>query len=310
MIKKQKLIKLKNAEFEIDIVNPGSTDSYKGPRFSWAGIISNLSWRGVKIFGSWREGEFALDLHNAVSGTAGEFGMGIDSMPCPLGYETAKPGDVFLKIGVGLLRKCDAFNYDFTKQYKLIKSFPWQVMINSQKVTMLQKGAHGEFAYEYQYIIELNRNNSSFVTKHELKNTGNQDIHQTHYSHNFFTIGGKTTGPGYELEFPFYPEIYAEFDNFVLIDKKKIRFNQNLTGAIFSILDGHTASVDDNAVIIRNNDIGIEISVQGDHSLSNYHLFATPQTICPEPFIEFNLIPGVSTTWQHNYEFRALKKIF
>jgi len=47
-------------------------------------------------------------VHDNVSGTAGEFGMGIaDNVPPPLGFDEAKPGDCFVKIGVGVLRRPD-----------------------------------------------------------------------------------------------------------------------------------------------------------------------------------------------------------
>ena len=75
---------------------------YRGTRFDWSGVIASLECDGHSYFGKWFE-RYDPKLHDAISGPVEEFftnGAG-------LGYHEAKPGESFVKIGVGVRRKTD-----------------------------------------------------------------------------------------------------------------------------------------------------------------------------------------------------------
>ena len=93
-------LQLSNNQLTLALAVPGASGSYCGTRFSWAGIISAVTWGEHHLFGPWKPGPLPLDLHDNVSGTAGEFGMGTADMPPPLGFDEAAPGDGFVKIDV------------------------------------------------------------------------------------------------------------------------------------------------------------------------------------------------------------------
>ncbi len=69
---------------------------YRATRFDWSGAISSLQFQGHEYFGKWFD-RYDPKINDAIQGPVEEFltnGMG-------LGYEEAKPGGNFVKIGVG-----------------------------------------------------------------------------------------------------------------------------------------------------------------------------------------------------------------
>ena len=77
---------------------------YRGTRFDWGGAISSLVFKGHDYFGKWFD-HYDPKIHDAIMGPVEEF--------MAVGYEDAKMGDTFVKIGVGVLRRQDekAFEY-------------------------------------------------------------------------------------------------------------------------------------------------------------------------------------------------------
>ena len=70
---------------------------YRATRFDWSGVIASLEAGGHSYFGRWNP-KYDPKLHDAISGPVQEFVTG-------QGFEAAKPGETFVKIGVGVLRK-------------------------------------------------------------------------------------------------------------------------------------------------------------------------------------------------------------
>jgi hypothetical protein len=71
---------------------------YRGTRFDWAGVISSLKYKGHEYFGVWKG---TSEPHNEIVGPAESFTAN-DKV---LGYNEAKVGDTFMRIGVGLCEK-------------------------------------------------------------------------------------------------------------------------------------------------------------------------------------------------------------
>src|SRR5882724_5581077 len=75
---------------------------YRATRFDWAGVVASLEYKGHNFFGLWFE-KYDPNIHDAITGPVEEFlteGKG-------LGYDEAKTGESFVKIGVGAIRKPD-----------------------------------------------------------------------------------------------------------------------------------------------------------------------------------------------------------
>jgi len=299
-------IRLFNDELDLTLGVPGAPGTYYGTRFSWAGIISQVTMQGHRVFGPWRPGELAPDEHDNVTGPAGEFGMGIAGMPPPLGFDEAVPGGLFVKIGVGVLRRPDETPYGFARRYELVNSPCWQVQAGEQRVGMRQILTHDGYGYDYEHSVELVPGQPSFITRHVLSNTGLKPIRQTHYSHNFLVVDQLPVGPEYDVTFSFAPVSSFGTESAAYFEERTLKFREPLTNAVFSALTGFGGTAADNRVTVRNHRAGIEVRITGDCPVVRYHFFAAPGAVCPEPFVDLCLEPGASATWQHRYDLTCL----
>jgi len=293
--------RLSNEHLTLTLSRPGAPDTYCGTRFSWAGIISDVTCGAHHLFSPWQPGRLSLSLHDNVSGTAGEFGMGTAGMPPPLGFDEARPGDGFMKIGVGILRRPDDRPYEFSGTYELIDTAPWQTEIDGARIAMRQALSFNGFGYDYTHTIALSPDQPGFVTRHTLTNIGYKPIHQTHYSHNFISFNRQHVGPGYDLTFPFAPGPAFDLDSPACLSGNTLTFRQPLNSPVFAMLDGFNGAISDNQVTVRHAASALGLRIIGDRPIVRYHFFAAPGAVCPEPFVEIRLAPGQSTTWQHTY---------
>ena len=73
---------------------------YRATRFEWSGIIASLEYQGHQYFGEWKSTHDPL-FHEDLTGP-------VEAAITPgLGYTEAKPGETFVRIGVGILEKPD-----------------------------------------------------------------------------------------------------------------------------------------------------------------------------------------------------------
>lgn len=134
---------------------------YRGMRFDRAGIITSLRYRGHEFFaGNFTATNRNPVIHDHVAGQAEEFAE-------PIGYDDAKVGDGFLKIGVGILRKPFYPVYAFRVPYKPVKIFSWTTKLEPKRVEFTQYGNMKEYSYVYRKTISLISN------KPELKSLMN-----------------------------------------------------------------------------------------------------------------------------------------
>jgi len=84
---------------------------YRGSRFDWSGVMASLDYKGHHYFGQWFT-EYSPTLHDAILGPVEAFD--------PVGYNEAKTGEPFLKIGIGILSKTDESPYAFAKPYPIV----------------------------------------------------------------------------------------------------------------------------------------------------------------------------------------------
>ncbi len=294
--------KLGNDQISLDLTVPGAPGTYRGTRFSWAGIIREATWGDHHLFGPWQPGLLPLDLHDNVSGTAGEFGMGVAGMPPPLGFDEAVPGDCFVKIGVGVLRRPDEQPYQFSGVYELVEAPAWEVEAGRCQVEMRQRLEFNGYGYDYANTIELVPGSAAFITRHRLTNRGGKPIRQTHYSHNFMVLDRQPVSPDYEVTFPFTLGSAFGQDSDAVQQGNRLSFRRPIKKAVFAMLDGFEGGVADNQVAVCNRRTGLAVKITGDRRIVRYHFFAAPGAVCPEPFVEIYAAPGETIAWEHRYE--------
>ncbi len=101
---------------------------YRGSRFDWSGIISDLKYKGHTYYGQWFT-KYDPRIHDAIMGPVEDF--------YPVGFNEAKPGDSFLKIGIGILKRPDTSRYSIVPPYEILNAGMWKVKTKSDRVEFL-----------------------------------------------------------------------------------------------------------------------------------------------------------------------------
>ena len=114
---------ISNSRVRARLYLPDSQNGYyRGTRFDWSGVIASLECDGHSYFGKWFE-RYDPKLHDAITGPVEEF----FTNNAGLGYDEARPGGSFVKIGVGSLRKPEEPRYSSFNTYEIVDSGKWKV---------------------------------------------------------------------------------------------------------------------------------------------------------------------------------------
>ena len=299
-------IQLSNGVIEVNVYSPDPDNGYyRGSRFDWSGIVSQVSYQGHTFLSEYIVPHDPTKNGHTV-GLSEEFGMGIDGLPAPLGYENAQPGETMLKVGAGLLERIDEQGYRFGYDYKITDTGTWRSTHGRTWAQFVHEiTSDNGYGYLYTKRIELADNEPKVIIHRVLKNTGTRFIKQGHYNHNFVIIDDKPIGKGYVITLPF--EIKADSDMRGLID---IKGSQLILGGsiepdkpVFARLSGFQGTVDDNEAIIQHVNSGVGVRISGDYPVVRYNLYAAHNCICPEPFVELAVAPGQEAIWRGSYTF-------
>ncbi|MBI3923574.1 MAG: hypothetical protein HY318_19300 [Armatimonadetes bacterium] len=282
---------------------------YRGSRFDWSGMVAQIVYHGHTFTREWLVPHDPTRSDNAI-GLAEEFGTGTAGMPGPPGYEEAKPGETFMKIGVGLLERVDESHYRFGYDYRILQPGTWQTRTGKRWVEFSQemKQERG-WGYRYTKRVHLSPSRPELRITHTLTNLGAKTINQNHYCHNFLSIDREPIGPGYRLTFPFKVSLERDPGPLAEVIGRSILFHETpLEGhAAFSALTGFSTAARDNAVTVENTKSGAEVRIQGTQAPCRFQVFATHRVVCPEPFILITLLPGQTTSWMTRYTFSERK---
>lgn len=276
-----------------------SSGYYRGVRFDWAGQVASLDYKGHSYFGQWNS-TYDPKLHDAIMGPVEEF--------VALDFDAVKPGETFVKIGVGVLVKPDDKKYSFATNYEVKDAGKWTVDKKKDHVTFTHtlKDATG-YGYVYTKTLKLVKGKPQLVLEHSLKNTGSKEVSTSTYNHNFFMIDKEPTNEHIRIVFPF--EVSGEgagFGTIINAKGKTLNYARPVVNGdqIFSSgLKGFGASAKDYDIRIENTKTSAGVRITGDRPLEKLVYWANPTTSCPEPYIHISAKPGQETKWNVNYEF-------
>ncbi|MGL6076124.1 MAG: 3-keto-disaccharide hydrolase [Fimbriiglobus sp.] len=297
------VVKGKASEFTLHV--PDAIDgAYRGKRFDWAGVIADWKFNGHTLFGPWRTTN--PNDADSITGPCEEFGT-----HSPLGYDEVKPGETFVKIGVGELVKPKEDKYQFMSNYRLVNAGKrdYQVKDGVHHLTHeLESTATG---YGYKLLKTVASQDTADTAKimltATLTNTGKKPITTTVYNHNFFNVDSDMVGPNYEIDFPFdvqAKEPTGRFAELIRINKGQMTFTNKLDKEyIYSELEGFTEKP--YTLTLRHKPSKLTMDVVSDQAMSSIRIWGIGSTICPEPFITIrDLAPGKSHTWTTTYTLR------
>ena len=228
--------------------------------------------------------------------------------PGAIGYQEAKPGETFLKPGVGVLRKVDDSPYQFGGAYPIVDTGTWTVKVGKRSVRFRQvlRGPEG-YAYVYEKTLTLNKNEPVMTLQHSLKNTGKKVIETYVYDHDFFMLDGKPTGPGMVVHFKFEPKPQSEIGAAAKIEGKDLVYVDALAPrkGVAGYLTGYSDDVRDFDFTVEDTRSKIGVQQTSDHSLARLYFWSTQTTICPEGYIKLKVAPGETSRWTLRYRFFA-----
>ena len=311
---------ISNGPLHVNLYLPDARNGYyRGTRFDWSGVIGSLRYAGHNYYGPWFDSvdpavhdyryegsKIIASTCSSATGPAEEF----QTHGTALGWDEAKPGGTFIKIGVGVLRKDDE-HYDFVKQYQLVDGGKWTVTPQPDSVEFTQEltdPASG-YGYTYQKTVRLVAGKPEMVLEHRLKNIGRRPIETSVYNHNFLVLDSEHIGPDLVVTFPFQvrsthpPERdLAEISSHRFLYRKALE-NEDMVEAP---LEGFGNSPGDNHITIENRKLGVGMRIVGNRPLSHLNLWSIRTVLAVEPFIAMTVKSGDEFSWRVTYEYYTL----
>lgn len=295
---------------------------YRGARFDWSSQVAKLQYRGHNWFGNYATAPHNSRNPNGGTGVSVEFGIGYNGLPSAVGYAEAKPGDGFLKIGVGELRKPEKpeekgetrHGYLYYYPYEMVRTFPWSFSRGSDWIEFTQESALVQgYIYRLTRRFALLPQADGFVMEVTLENRGSKTINQTAYEHNFINLDGGVISDGWRIVYPFVPRPYGETNMvpYLQFKDKEIRLTRELQGKERGIgynLEGFSQNSTDNTTLVFAGMKDICLQISSIEPLMQSRIYLTPKIVCPESHIAIIVPPGESKRWQTRYEFVYVSK--
>jgi hypothetical protein len=328
---------------------------YQGSRFEHGSMIGDfLIGKESEVYGRglWREPHNPNWPESGI-GLASEFGCGHDGVACVgrgdiyngvLGYDSAKAGEPFLKIGVGALIKgsclaCawkDDDVYRFNSPYKFFRPPSWKVLPSPgpNEVTVYSEERLGDFGYGITKTTRLDGN--VLTVRSLLTNLGKKQFATPWYSHHFFTGDREPIGPGYVLNLGLseyglpnqtpvfkqpglgswsgdmndYFDITMASDGSISMTMKKAIPEGVKLKADF--LDENTQTLTDGSFNVHApNGVSVHEKIPELQTNSRnpfiyaYSVYAERGALCPEPMLLLYLQPAETTFWTQNLRFSS-----
>jgi hypothetical protein len=277
------------------------TGYYRGVRFDWSGAVSDLTYKGHHYFGKWFE-RYEPTLHDAIMGPVDAYD--------PIGYDAAKPGEPFVKIGVGALEKIADEPYAFVKPYKILNEGAWKTKKKGKNSMQYEHTLNVPLChYRYTKTISLTSGKPELVIQYRLENLGTTAIDTRVFNHNFFVMDEQQTGPDFSVKFPFTVIGEAKGKTTAgVLDGNVIRYADVLNkGENFFVapLTGFGPSATDYDLVVSNSKTKMSVRIVGDQPIVRFVYWSAVRTLCPEPFTRVAVGAGKEINWKITYTFAA-----
>jgi hypothetical protein len=284
-------------------------------------------------------------------GLASEFGVGDDGDTCVfrcgwngasnvingvLGYDSARHGESFLKIGVGELIKgscaaCDSTDgYKFNSPYYFASTPRWTMYQPSVGKLILEHEAHlREYGYKIRKDISLEDDTLLITTT--LTNFGNYPFSTVWYSHHFFSCDGQPIGPGYSVDLDVhtktrrpgqilydepglaswssqlrdYAHVSPQPDSVNLDFRRHVESGSRIKAEFTKDDDSHGSFTLRGCGTEIEEDIlqSSTVPPQGDIPMYGFNLYVEEGTLSPEPQVLIHLEPSHSKSWTQRLVF-------
>ena len=149
-----RFIVLRSGDLRLFLCVPDSSGGYyRGTRFDHAGVFRRIEYKGCVFTDEWFS-EYDPYRHDCLTGPVEEFSQN--------GYERTAPGGLFLKPGVGLLRREDDSPYDWFHLYPVEDEGKRSVELSEKSVLFRQVLDAAGYGYDYRKRIVLGEEPGTF----------------------------------------------------------------------------------------------------------------------------------------------------
>lgn len=310
-----------NGQIRVKLYLPDSKNGYyRSTRFDWSGVIGSLEYKGHNYYGPWFQkiDPYVYDFgYDGQDVTSAPFTAGVGPIEeyqtngRALGFDEAKAGGTFIKIGVGVLRRPDGTNYDHSKPYEIVDPGKWTVKQNRDSIEFTQEVSDpsSNYGYLYRKSVRLTTGKPEMVLEHSLKNTGSRPIQSTVYNHNFLVLDNLPPGPDFVITFPFQlqprrapAKELGELRGNQIVYLKTLVDRDRMTTTV----TGFSDNPKDYDIRVENRKAGAGVRCTGDRPLSNVALWSIKTVLAVEPFIAMTIDPGSEFTWKLTYDYYTL----
>lgn len=273
---------------------------YRGTRFDWTGMIGRLEYDGEVFWDEWNASDDPTGDHDNAVGPALEFGM-----KSPIGFDEAKPGEGFIKIGVGVLEKpADGKPYMFRRKYPILATENTHDYEETDaRDQILFRSSANAGPYSYRLTKRVSVRGDTLTVWCQLDNTGTEALVTDVYNHNFFRPGARGFEPPTEVQFdrPATAASNAKTGKAVTIDGK-ITVTAAPTGSVWGPLEFPGMKTPRTFTLTKGR---LKMTVTHDFEPSKYVLYGLAEFIAVEPFMDIRLAPGQRVTWSYTYRFHV-----
>jgi hypothetical protein len=288
---------------------------YRGTRFDWSGVIASLTQATHHYYGPWFTKtdphviDFVFDGSDIVAGPASAITGPVEEFTThdkALGFDDAKPGRTFIKIGVGVLRRPDDKDYSPYRPYELVDSGKWTVATHPDSIVFTQTVSDPATGYAYRYTktLRLVGEKPEMQMEHKLENTGRRAIATSVYNHNFFVPDSQPVGPQDVVTLPFDADV-KEKPALAVLRGREFTYERALAGrdTVAVEFTGFAHSPASYDFRVENREAGAAFHVTCDQPLARLHLWSIRTVLALEPFLDFSIQPGESASWTYSYTY-------
>jgi len=297
---------LKNEALKVVFHLPDAVNgSYRGARFDWSGVVKSLSFGKHEYFGVWYDKHDPLH-HDAITGPAEEF----LSEEGALGFDEAKVGGNFVRIGIGALRKDQDAKFERFGRYTVVNPGKWTVSQKKDRIVFRQDlmDVSSGYGYRYEKTVRLVGGKAEMRIEHRLRNMGKKAIHAENYNHNFFVIDGEPTGPNLSVRFGFAAKPKTDLAPLAAFQDSRLNYNTELKHGqtVMSEFTGFGADASSYDFRVENRKSGAGVHITGNRPLSKVIFWSIRRVLSPEPYIKMDIEPGGEFSWAIRYDFYEL----
>ena len=297
-------VSISNGLIEMKILPPDPSGGYyQGTRFDWSGQVASLVYKGHNWFGQWNE-KYDPKLHDAIMGPVEEF----RTNEAGLGFDEAKAGETFIRIGVGAVRRPDDKPYQSFRTYDIVDHGKWKVKRHADSIEFVHTLKNAGYGYIYTKTLRLVKGKPVLEIEHSIRNTGSKPIETQQYNHNFFVMDAKPTGPDASVQFAFDAQATMDLKGAAEVQGRKLVYLKELGQgqSTFTQIEGYGKTPSDYDLRLEHRGAGIGVHITGDQPLVKLVYWSIRSTFCPEPYINLSAAPGKEVRWKYTYEFYTL----